>query len=338
MSTADHATLAMADNGVWAVRVTAAALCVFGAAVLFREFYRAVAVFPGAALLALALELPLLVAGWCLLRLARPVRSPRRLWSAAAVIWGATAATGCALLANQGLSALWAKGAGIGFASNWSAALSAPLNEEILKLCGVVMIVLAAPAVIRGPLDGMIYGALTGLGFQVTENIFYGLNSIIESGGANSAHAVASSAALRVGVTALGSHWAMTAVGGAGIGYLAARGLRRGALPAMAGLTAAMAMHLLFDAPQPAILVKVAVNFAAAASLYLILRRGYLARARIALSARTSSDGSTDGQGAAVLSRHDRRRELHRAAPGTERDAVAARQQAVLAEVEEEAA
>ncbi len=183
MSAADHGALAAADNSVRAVRITAAALCVFGAAVLLKEFYRAVVVFPGAALLALALELPLLVAGWWLLRLARPLRSPSRLWSAAAVIWGATAATGCALLANQGLSALWAKGAGIAFASNWSAALSAPLNEEILKLCGVVMIVLAAPRVIRGPLDGMIYGALTGLGFQVTENLFYGLDNIIQSGG-----------------------------------------------------------------------------------------------------------------------------------------------------------
>jgi protease PrsW len=338
VSAADHGALAAADNSVRPVRITAAALCVFGTAVLLKEFYRAVVVFPGAALLALALELPLLVAGWWLLRLARPLRSPSRLWSAAAVIWGATAATGCALLANQGLSALWAKGAGIAFASNWSAALSAPLNEEILKLCGVVMIVLAAPRVIRGPLDGMIYGALTGLGFQVTENLFYGLDNIIESGGSDSAHAVASSAALRVGVTALGSHWTMTAVGGAGVGYLAARGLRRGALPALAGLIAAMAMHLQFDAPEPAILVKVAVNFAAVASLYLILRHGYQARARTALLARTGSDDITDGQAAAVLSRHDRRRELHRAPPGTERDRVAARQQAVLAEVEEEAA
>jgi RsiW-degrading membrane proteinase PrsW (M82 family) len=335
---ADRATLATAENSVRTVRATAAALCIFGAAVLIREFYRAVVVFPGAALLDLALELPLLVVGWWLLRLLRPVRSPSRLWSGAAVIWGATAATGCALLANQGLSALWARGAGIGFASNWSAALSAPLNEEILKLCGVVMIVLAAPRAIRGPLDGMVYGALTGLGFQVTENIFYGLNNVIESGDIDSAHAVASSAAVRVGVTALGSHWTMTAIGGAGIGCLAARGLRRGALPAVASLTAAMAMHLLFDAPQPAILVKVAINFAAAASLYLILRRGYQDRARSALVARTSSDDITDAQAAVLLSRHERRRELRRVPPGTERDRIAARQQAVLAEVEDEAA
>ena len=101
-----------------------------------------------------------------------------------------TAAAGCALLANKGLIGLWAKGAGPQFAANWSASLSAPLNEEILKLCGVIMIVLAAPRMIQGPLDGMIFGALVGLGFQATENVTYGLNSIMLSGATDPAKAV----------------------------------------------------------------------------------------------------------------------------------------------------
>ena len=202
------------------------------------------------------------------------------------MIWGATAATGGALLANQGLTGLWAKTTGVAFASNWSAALTAPVNEELLKAAGVVLIVLAAPRAIRGPLDGMIYGALVGLGFQVMENVTYSLNFIPLTGATDPGAAVALSAVLRVVLTGLGSHWAMTAVAGAGVGYLAARGLRGGALPAAACLAAAMGMHLLFDAPGPdlAILLKVLLNFAVVLALYLTLRRGHRARARAVLA------------------------------------------------------
>ena len=233
------------------VRGTAVLLCLLGAGLTGWAFHRVPEVFPGATVLAAVLQLPLLFLGWWLLRLARPLSAPARTWSAAAVIWGATAATGSALSANQGLTGLWAKGAGVEFASNWSAALTAPVNEELLKVSGVVLIVLAAPRVIRGPVDGMIFGALTGLGFQVVENFTYALNMIPLTGATDPAQAVVISAFARVGLTSLGSHWAMTAVAGAGVGYLAARELRRGALPAAACLAVAMAMHLLFDAPGP---------------------------------------------------------------------------------------
>src|SRR5262249_59176163 len=115
---------------------------------------------------------------------------------------------------------LWAKSAGVKFASDWSASLSEPLNEEVLKLCGVAMVALAAPLVINGPLDGLIYGALTGLGFQAVENITYGLNAVVMSGGTTPDSAVLNSALLRVGSTCIGSHWTMTAVAGGGVGYL----------------------------------------------------------------------------------------------------------------------
>ena len=261
-------------------------------------------------MLAAVLQLPLLFLGWWLLRLARPLSAPARTWSAAAVIWGATAATGCALSANQGLTGLWAKGAGVEFASNWSAALTAPINEELLKVSGVVLIVLAAPRVIRGPVDGMIFGALTGLGFQVVENFTYALNMIPLTGATDPAQAVVISAFARVGLTSLGSHWAMTAVAGAGVGYLAARGLHRGAPPAAACLAVAMAMHLLFDAPGPGLLIllKVLLNFVVVLAFYLMLRRGYraglgprwpgtLPRARSLLSKRPPCSPGAVGDG-----------------------------------------
>jgi protease PrsW len=322
------------------VQVTAVLACLFGAAVLSWQFFRFLVVFPGPTLLAIALEIPLVLFGFVVLRLLRPARSPALTWSVAALAWGATAAPGCALLANRGLIGLWAKGAGVRFATDWSASLSAPLNEEILKLCGVIMIILAAPLAIQGPLDGMIFGALVGLGFQATENVTYGLNSIALSGATAPGPAVLDSFMVRVGLTALGSHWTMTAIAGAGAGYLVAR--RRGAehggvLPAAACLLGAMAMHLIFDAPQITEVIKVGLNFAIVLVVYLLLSNAYLRRARAALDSRVAAGIISPGEAASLLSRRRRRSDCHRVT-AAERTRLAAQQRSHLAGVEREAA
>ena len=322
------------------VRITAVVACAFGAAILSWQFFRFLVVFPGSTVLAAAQEIPLVLVGVALVRVLRPVRAPSLTWSAAAVAWGATAAAGCALLANKGLISLWAKGAGPHFAASWSASLSAPLNEELLKLCGVIMIVLAAPAVIQGPLDGMVVGALVGLGFQATENMTYGLNAIVLSGATEPGRAVVNSALVRVGLTALGSHWAMTAVGGAGVGYIVARvrgTAHGGVLPAVACLLSAMAMHLLFDAPQLPLAVKVGLNFAVVAVLYLLLSNGYRSRVRSELTRLVAAGVASPDEAASLLSRRRRHRELA-TATGAERAQRAARQRILLADVEGRAA
>lgn len=322
------------------VELTAVLACAFGAAVLSWQFFRYLLVFPGAAVLAVGLEVPLLLIGFVVLRRLRPVRPPPLTWSVAAVVWGASAAAGCALLANRGLIGLWAKGAGTRFAADWSASLSAPLNEELLKLCGVVLIALAAPAVIQGPLDGLIIGALVGLGFQATENVTYGLNNIVLSGATDAAQAVSGSFAVRVGLTALGSHWTMSAVAGAGVGYLVAR--RRGAehasvLAAVACLLTAMAMHLIFDAPQIAEVIKVALNFFTVIGVYLLLTNAYLTRARWALADGVAAGTISEREAANLLSRRRRRLQMQQATVA-ERQLLAAQQGRHLAAVEREAA
>jgi protease PrsW len=319
------------------VRITAAVVNVFGVVVLAWQFFRYMTVLPGDGAVAIAVELPLVVFGGWVARLLRPVHPPGLIWSAAAIIWGAAAATGCALLANEGLGGLWAKSAGPAFAANWSASLTAPLNEEVLKVCGVVLIVLAAPQVIRGPLDGMIIGALTGLGFQAAENVTYGLNAVALDGAVDPARAVLGSAGYRIGVTGLGSHWAMTAVAGAGIGYLVRRG-RAGLPPAVACLLAAMAMHLLFDAPYVPLPAKVGVNLVGVAAFYLALRQRYLARARGFLADQVAAGTVTSSQAADLASRPGRRQALRRADPGADRELLRTSQQRVLAELDVAAA
>jgi protease PrsW len=355
-------------DSIRAVRISAALLCLFGAGVLIREFIRFLLVFPGAAILAAALELPLVLVGFALFRVLRPARSPALIWSAAALVWGGTAAAGCALLANQGLTGLWAKGAGVRFASDWSASLSAPLNEEVLKLCGVIMVALASPLMINGPLDGLIYGALTGLGFQAVENVTYGLNAIVMSGATDPDRAVLDSALLRVGSAGLGSHWTMTAVAGAGAGFLiqyirrrrvvrdagragyaaggpAGRPDRRmppdpghGLLAATACVTAAVGMHLLFDAPAVPVGVKVAVNFAIAATLYLRLSSAFVRRARRLLAGRAAAGQLSPADAGSVLSRHRRSAELRQADGATERVRLRQRHQQILTQLDSEAA
>jgi RsiW-degrading membrane proteinase PrsW (M82 family) len=326
-----------ADVSILAVRVTAAAACAFGAVVLTMEFFRYLVVLPSTAVQAAVAELPLLAIGFWVLRRLRPVRPPDLVWSAAALIFGGTAAAGCALLANQGLGSLWAKTAGPAFASNWSAPLSAPLNEEILKLCGVVMVVLAAPQVIRGPLDGMIIGAITGLGFQAAENITYGLNAVALSGATDPVRAVWNSMLYRVATGGLGSHWTMTAVAGAGVGYLVHRG-QAGLLPAAGCLLGAIAMHVLFDAPYLALPVKVAVNLVGAGTLYLTLRRGYAWRAREFLTGLAATGTVTAAEAADLASRRGRRQLAQRATPGPEREMLLTRQRELLALVDAMAA
>jgi protease PrsW len=333
-----------------AVRITAIVACTFGAAVLIWQFVRLLAVFPAAAVLAAVAEVPLLVVGFVLARLLRPVRAPSLTWSGAALAWGGTAATGCALLANQGLTGLWAKGAGVGFAANWSASLTAPLNEEILKLCGVILVALAAPSVIRGPVDGMIIGALTGLGFQAVENVTYGLNAIVLTGATDPDRAVLNSFGLRVGMTGLGSHWTMTAVAGAGIGYFvlyarqrlgqtgSLRPPRRGVLAACACLATAMGMHLLFDAPGPGLLPKVAINFIVVVVLYLMLRTSFVSRARALLTDWAGADIVSAAEARTLTSRLKRRRELRRVDSPADRARLLERQSELLDRIDSEAA
>ena len=348
-------------SSIRAVRISAALLCIFGAGVVITEFVRFLLVFPQAGALAVMLELPLVLTGFALLRRLRPTRAPALPWSAAAVVWGATAAAGCALLANQGLAGLWAKSEGVKFASDWSASLTAPLNEELLKLCGVVMVALAAPLAVNGPLDGLVYGALTGLGFQAVENVTYALNAILMSGGTSPDRVVLNSALLRVGTAGLGSHWTMTAVAGAGAGYLILHTRRRrlirdasragvtgrqpaagpgyGLLVAAAAcLAAAVGMHLLFDAPALAIELKVAVNFALVAIFYLLLSTAFLHRARESLAAAVAAGLVDAADAATVLSRRRRRRELRQVHLPADRDKLRERQQDILTELDAEAA
>ena len=60
-------------------------------------------------------------------------------------------------------------------ASTWGPAVTGAAVEELVKVAGVVAIALLAPRQINSVVDGFVYGALVGLGFQVVENIVFAL-------------------------------------------------------------------------------------------------------------------------------------------------------------------
>jgi protease PrsW len=323
--------------GTRAARWTAAAAGACGAVLLVISLAGTLRAFPGPAALAAAVQVPALVAGLVLARWLHPVRSPPVSWSAAALAWGMTAAAGCAVLADRGLAAVWARSAGPAFASHWSAALSAPLNEELLMASGVALIAVMAPLAVRDALDGMIYGALIGLGFQAIVNTTQGIAAILATGATDPVRAALQPALVRAGLAVAGPHWATAAVAGAGIGCLAARGLR-GAVPACALFGTAIAIHLAADLPGASALARAAASLAAVVAVYLVVRHSYLARIRNVLDARTAFGMNGERDTAQLMTRRGRRRARRQLPPGPRRDQLARRQQVMLSAIEDQAA
>jgi hypothetical protein len=141
---------------------------------------------------------------------------------------------------------LYAKGFGASFAFDWGAALAAPIDEELAKGAGVLLLIVLAPKLIRSPFDGLILGAFVGLGFQISEDISYAW-----IGAANAFGDVGAAWTTIVArtIASIPSHWMYTAIFGAGLVWF----IGRPNFPARRGLGAglmltAMLMHGLWDA------------------------------------------------------------------------------------------
>ena len=100
------------------------------------------------------------------------------------------------------------------------AALTARVNEELAKGAGVALLLVLAPRLVRSPFDGLILGALIGLGFQISEDISYAF-----IGAANSFGDVGAAWATIIVRTlaSIPSHWMYTAVFGAGLVWFIGR-------------------------------------------------------------------------------------------------------------------
>ncbi len=163
------------------------------------------------------------------------------IWLLAAVfLWGAVPSIIIAYIFNTLFSLPIHLLAGDGAAGDTiSAALIAPFVEETVKGFALVVIFLLRREEIDSWLDGIIYGAMVGLGFALVENVYYFLGQY-QDGGLNAWGANVFMRAVIFGL----NHALFTSMTGLGlaVGYLSPRKFVRFTAP-VAGWGAAVFLH-----------------------------------------------------------------------------------------------
>ncbi|MGN7968446.1 PrsW family intramembrane metalloprotease [Microbacterium sp. 22296] len=163
---------------------------------------------------------------------------PRRLL-VFAVAWGAVASVVIALGVDLLISLVTG-----GLPPAIGAVVQAPIVEEVAKGLGVLLIFVFARRVFDGPVDGIVYGALIGAGFALTENVQYFAISYLEGGPGQ----VASTFFLRAVLSPF-AHVMFTSLTGFAFGLAARRGLSTRAALAygIPGVIGAIVLHALWN-------------------------------------------------------------------------------------------
>ena len=141
---------------------------------------------------------------------------------AIAVIWGGVVALTFASITNSAMLSFLQHIMPAITVDSWGAAIVAPINEELYKGAGLVLMFLIARSEFDGLMDGLIYGAMIGLGFQVVENIQYFMLAASESTGGEIG-AVVGMYFLRVILSGLYSHVLFSGLMGFGFAYFVTR-------------------------------------------------------------------------------------------------------------------
>ncbi|WP_205325749.1 PrsW family intramembrane metalloprotease [Glycomyces sp. YM15] len=172
---------------------------------------------------------------------------------AAAMCWGGLAAVPFAMFANDAALVVLAEFTDTQWARTWGPPIAGPLNEEWLKAMGVAMLVLIVREHFDRSIDGLIYGALVGLGFQVVENLTYAIKYAVMNPNSDLTGALTVTFT-RVLVAGPWSHPLYTGAAGLGIAFFVTQTRRRFStrLGVAVGLYAlALAMHGLWNLPLP---------------------------------------------------------------------------------------
>ncbi len=178
-------------------------------------------VFTLATLLATASAVPY---GAMLLWLDRNEPEPLYL-IVAAFVWGAVFATGYSLVFNTTFGVAAGQIVQDAFIANQlTASFSAPFIEELTKGLAVMLIFFLFRHEFDNVLDGMLYGALVGLGFAWLENILY----YVQAGEGGGVPDMLKLAYLRGLLNGVSSHVSYTGLTGMGFGLV--RVLRKGFL------------------------------------------------------------------------------------------------------------
>jgi RsiW-degrading membrane proteinase PrsW (M82 family) len=223
-------------------RTTTVLLAVIAALPATAWFVDLIADVPGPIVGAAAL--PALVFAWLVTRLDRDEPEPP-LALAGSLVGGAVLAAAASHTVNGWLLA-WANDlAGADAGRSLAGRFGAPVVEEVAKAAAVVLVVAAAGRTLQGALDGIVYGALVGMGFAFTENVVYLTFAVLQGGSGGLARGL--------WVRALLGGWnhaAFTATTGAALGWAGGTGaaLRRRWLVAAVGLALAVVQHVAWNA------------------------------------------------------------------------------------------
>ncbi|NLB46612.1 MAG: PrsW family intramembrane metalloprotease [Microbacteriaceae bacterium] len=192
----------------------------------------------GAAILLALVQITLFV---LVVRAMPRFRRQSRSLRVAALLWGLVIAPVVAINANTGTGDLYGS---LGL-NSLEASLSAPVNEDLVRLLGVLLVLSLAQTKPLTVMDGAIYGFIVGAGFEIIENLLYALR------GDDFA------ATISVGITRLsvgfGLHALWTTVAGAALAYCLMR--RQQGLPGrwwvlVPAIALPMLLHAGWDAPN----------------------------------------------------------------------------------------
>jgi RsiW-degrading membrane proteinase PrsW (M82 family) len=158
---------------------------------------------------------------------------------AATFVWGAIPAIVVSLIAEFILGIPFAGFFGDAAAELMQGSVIAPVVEEVAKGLVILALFLVFRREFDGVLDGIVYGALVGFGFAMTENGLYFLGALAEGGAA----AWLSVVFVRTLVFGL-NHGLFSGIVGMGFGYasIADSAWKRWLAPVM-GLGAAIVVH-----------------------------------------------------------------------------------------------
>jgi protease PrsW len=158
-----------------------------------------------------------------------------------AFAWGAIVAAWVSTTGN-GLARSWIDASSTGDDRALTAIAVAPLLEEAAKALGLVLLLRFGRDSLRNSRDGIVYGALVGIGFVLTENFLYLGIAMLQGGEAGIVRALY----LR-GILGAATHAVFTACAGAGFGWWAAAGAQRRFAPLL-GFVAAHVQHVAWNA------------------------------------------------------------------------------------------
>ena len=187
--------------------------------------------------------IPALIYATIVLRLDRYEVEPLRA-VLACFAWGAFGAVLLSLAAGLLFQFAVEEMLGTQAAEAASVVIGAPLVEESFKGIAVLAVLIVARDEIDSTLDGLVYGALVGVGFAMTENILYFGQAYLEGGLGEFGTLVLSRAVLG----GFG-HPAYTAITGAAIGWSRGRygrGVARVIIPIL-GWALAVALHVAWN-------------------------------------------------------------------------------------------